>query len=95
MARGSSLDTFPGQAVMICRDNDTRAQLNTLARAHRGEAGRARRRTTIRRHTPIAVGDRVICRHKRLACRSGQTEPGGTVRRLDDTLVVGWKTDAV
>jgi AAA domain len=29
----------PGQAVMIARDNDTRARLNVLARGHRSEAG--------------------------------------------------------
>jgi conjugative relaxase-like TrwC/TraI family protein len=76
----------PGQAVMIARDNDTRARLNDLARAHRSQAGElgGERRYGA---TPLAVGDRVICRHNdaRVGVDNGTR---GTVCHLDGLGIV-------
>jgi conjugative relaxase-like TrwC/TraI family protein len=76
----------PGQAVMIARDNDTRARLNVLARGHRNEAGEL---GTERSYggTPVAVGERVICRNNdaRVGVDNGTR---GTVRHVDRTKAV-------
>ena len=50
-----------GQIVMITRDNETRARLNEAARAYRADAGELGEERTFG-GTPVAVGDRVICR---------------------------------
>jgi len=74
-------DQAPGQLVMIARDNDTRAELNELARGHRSdvdELGAERSYGSI----PIAVGERVICRNNdaRVGVDNGTR---GTVRHID------------
>jgi conjugative relaxase-like TrwC/TraI family protein len=76
----------PGQAVMIARDNDTRARLNELAREHRTEAGELGAEHSYG-GTPIAVGERVICRHNdaHVGVDNGTR---GTVRHVDATKVV-------
>ena len=47
---------------MIARDNDTRARLNELARGHRNEVGELGAEHSYGGN-PVAVGERVICRH--------------------------------
>jgi hypothetical protein len=49
------------QAVLIARDNDTRAALNTAARDHVHAQGQLRDDVDYGRVT-VAVGDRIICR---------------------------------
>jgi conjugative relaxase-like TrwC/TraI family protein len=76
----------PCSAVMIARDNETRAQLNDAARAHRarsGELGEER----VYGATPVAVGDRVICRGNDgwVGVDNGTR---GTVRDVADRSVV-------
>lgn len=75
-----------GQAVMICRDNDTRGRLNQLARTHRREAGELGAERCYGA-TPIPVGDRVICRNNdaRVGVDNGTR---GTVRHVDGAKVV-------
>ena len=46
---------------MIARDNETRARLNDSARAYRADAGELGEERAFA-GTPVAVGDRVICR---------------------------------
>ena len=73
----------PGQVVMIARDNDTRARLNELARGHRNEIGELGAEQSYG-GTPIAVGERVICRHNDApmsASTTGPAEPSGTSMR--------------
>jgi AAA domain len=75
-----------GQAVMIARDNETRARLNELARGHRSDLSDL----GVERFyggTPIAVGDRVICRHNdaHVGVDNGTR---GTVRHIDASRVV-------
>ena len=76
----------PGQAVMIARDNDTRARLNELAREHRSEVGELGAERSYG-GTPVAVGDRVICRDNdaRVGVDNGTR---GTVRHVDGAKVV-------
>ena len=50
-----------GQVVMIARDNETRARLNDAARTYRAGAGELGEEHVFG-GTPVAVGDRVICR---------------------------------
>ncbi|HWX98138.1 MAG TPA: MobF family relaxase [Solirubrobacteraceae bacterium] len=74
------------QAVMIARDNDTRAALNDGARellAGHGALGPER----VYDGVPVAVGDRVICRHndRRLDVDNGTR---GTVHDLDANRIV-------
>lgn len=76
----------PGQAVMIARDNETRVRVNDAARQHRvdvGELGEERSYGG----TPVAVGDRVICRDNdaRVGVDNGTR---GTVRHVEAGLVV-------
>jgi hypothetical protein len=71
---------------MIARDNETRARLNELAREHRSELGEL----GVERSyggTPIAVGERVICRHNdaHVGVDNGTR---GTVRHVDALKVV-------
>ncbi|MGI8559677.1 MAG: MobF family relaxase [Solirubrobacteraceae bacterium] len=77
---------LPGQAVMIARDNETRARLNELARAHRDDADELGTERTYG-GTPVAVGDRVICRDNdaRVGVDNGTR---GTVRHVDGRRVV-------
>ena len=76
----------PGQAVMIARDNDTRARLNELARGHRNEAGELGAERSYG-GSPIAVGERVNCRNNdaRVGVDNGTR---GTVRHVDGTKAV-------
>jgi len=79
-------ESAPAQAVMIVRDNDTRAALNAAARENRralGLLGECRDYARI----SIAVGDRVICRRNdaRLNLDNGTR---GTVRELHPERVV-------
>jgi conjugative relaxase-like TrwC/TraI family protein len=76
----------PGQAVMIARDNDTRGRLNELARGHRSEVGELGAEHAYG-GTPIAVGERVICRDNdaRVGVDNGTR---GTVRHVDSAKVV-------
>ena len=76
----------PGQAVMIARDNDTRARLNEPARGHRREIGELGVEHTYG-VTAVAVGERVICRHNdaRVGVDNGTR---GTVRHVDASNVV-------
>ena len=76
----------PGQVVMIARDNDTRARLNELAREHRSDIGELGAEHSYG-GTPIAVGERVICRHNdaRVGVDNGTR---GTVRHVDAISVV-------
>ena len=76
----------PGQVVMIARDNDTRARLNELARGHRSDIGELGAERSYG-GTPIAVGERVICRHNdaRVGVDNGTR---GTVRHVDAINVV-------
>ena len=68
---------------MIARDNDTRARLNEFARGHRSELGVEHSYGG----TPIAVGERVICRHNdaHVGVDNGTR---GTVRHVDAINVV-------
>jgi len=81
----------PGQVVMIARDNETRARLNDAARAHRADAGELGEERTFG-GTPLAVGDRVICRDNdaRVQVDNGTR---GTVRHVTRAGVV-LETDA-
>jgi conjugative relaxase-like TrwC/TraI family protein len=76
----------PGQVVMIARDNDTRARLNEFARGHRSDIGELGAQHSYGA-TPIAVGERVICRHNdaHVGVDNGTR---GTVRHVDATKVV-------
>jgi conjugative relaxase-like TrwC/TraI family protein len=76
----------PGQAVMIARDNETRERLNDLARGHRSEVGQLGSESSYG-GTPIAVGERVICRDNdaRVGVDNGTR---GTVRHVDGTKVM-------
>ena len=71
----------PQQVVMIARDNETRARLNDAARAHRADAGELGEEHNFG-GTPLAVGDRVICRDNdaRVQVDNGTR---GTVRHVD------------
>jgi conjugative relaxase-like TrwC/TraI family protein len=82
----AAADHAPGQAVMIARDNDTRVRLNDLARAHRAEAGELGDER-VYGPTPVAVGDRVICRDND-AWVGVDNGTRGTVRHLDGARVV-------
>jgi conjugative relaxase-like TrwC/TraI family protein len=82
----AAADHALGQAVMIARDNDTRARLNDLARAHRTEAGELGDERAYGA-TPVAVGDRVICRDND-AWVGVDNGTRGTVRRVDGATVV-------
>jgi len=75
-----------GQAVMIARDNETRARLNDLARAHRADLDELGEECSYG-GTPVAVGDRVICRRNdaRVGVDNGTR---GTVRHVNDARVV-------
>ena len=79
------------QSVLICRDNETRRALNTLAREHRREAGELGEERSYGPVT-VAVGDRVICRNNE---RDLDIDNGtrGTVRHLDERGIV-IETDA-
>ncbi len=81
----------PQQVVMIARDNETRARLNDAARAHRADAGELGEEHNFGA-TPVAVGDRVICRDNdaRVQVDNGTR---GTVRHVDRAGVV-LETDA-
>ena len=76
---------------MIARDNETRARLNDAARAHRADAGELGEERNFGA-TPLAVGDRVICRDNdaRVQVDNGTR---GTVRHVDRAGVV-LETDA-
>ena len=67
-ARGCS----PGEAVMITRDNETRASLNAAARRHLQEAGELRGERSYDQ-IELAPGDRIICRSndRRLGVENG------------------------
>jgi conjugative relaxase-like TrwC/TraI family protein len=79
------------QSVLICRDNETRRALNTLAREHRRDAGELGEEISYGPVT-VAVGDRVICRNNE---RDLDIDNGtrGTVRHIHDRGVV-IETDA-
>jgi hypothetical protein len=80
------------QAIMIARDNSTRATLNREARAWRERRGALGERITIG-NFDIAVGDRVIARRN---ARDYDVDNGtrGTVRAVDRTrLAVTIQTD--
>ena len=81
----------PGQVVMIARDNETRARLNDAARTYRAGAGELGEEC-IFGGTPVAVGDRVICRENdaRVQVDNGTR---GTVRHVTRAAVV-LETDA-
>ena len=70
------------QSVLICRDNETRRALNTLAREHRRDAGELGEEISYGPVT-VAVGDRVICRNNE---RDLDIDNGtrGTVRHVHD-----------
>ena len=76
----------PEQVVMIARDNETRARLNHAARAHRADAGELGEERNFGA-TPVAVGDRVICRDNdaRVQVDNGTR---GTVRHVTRAGVV-------
>ena len=76
----------PAQAVMIARENETRATLNRGARERRRTAGALGEERTYGA-VALAVGDRVICRRNdRLMDVDNGTR--GTVRHLDARGVV-------
>jgi hypothetical protein len=79
------------QSVLICRDNETRRALNTLAREHRRDAGELGEETAYGPVT-VAAGDRVICRNNE---RDLDIDNGtrGTIRHLDERGIV-IETDA-
>ena len=74
------------QAVMIARDNDTRAALNTAARELRRDQGVLGAQRVYGRRE-LAVGDRVICRRND-ALLDVDNGTRGTVRQLDEHRVV-------
>jgi conjugative relaxase-like TrwC/TraI family protein len=74
------------QAVMIARENDTRAALNQAARQLRREQGLLGQECTYGSRD-LAVGDRVICRHND-ALLDVDNGTRGTVRHLDRDRVV-------
>jgi hypothetical protein len=74
------------QAVMIARDNDTRATLNTSARELRRDQGQLGEQRVYGRRE-LAVGDRVICRRND-ALLDVDNGTRGTVRQLDEHRVV-------
>jgi conjugative relaxase-like TrwC/TraI family protein len=74
------------QAVMIARDNDTRAALNTAARTLRHDQGQLGDQFSYGRRE-LAVGDRVICRRND-ALLDVDNGTRGTVRQLDEHRVV-------
>ena len=75
----------PAQAVMIARDNESRERLNDAARAHRAEAGELGDER-LYGGTPLAVGDRIICRNNdaRVGVDNGTR---GTIRHVDAARV--------
>jgi conjugative relaxase-like TrwC/TraI family protein len=75
-----------GQAVMIARDNEARARLNELARGHRSDIGELDAERSYG-GTPMAVGERVICRHND-AHFGVDNGTRGTVRHVDAIKVV-------
>jgi conjugative relaxase-like TrwC/TraI family protein len=79
-------DVGPAQAVMIARDNDTRALLNREAREQQRRLGALGEE---RSYGPVvlAVGDRVICRRndRQIDVDNGMR---GTVRHLGEDRVV-------
>jgi conjugative relaxase-like TrwC/TraI family protein len=79
------------QSVLICRDNETRCVLNTLAREHRREGGELGEEIAYGAVT-VAVGDRVICRNNQ---RDLDIDNGtrGTIRHVHDRGIV-IETDA-
>ena len=80
------------QAIMIVRDNQTRAELNDEARAWRDAHGELGERIAVA-STEVAVGDRVIARRndRELDVDNGTR---GTVRAVDaDTQAVTIETD--
>jgi hypothetical protein len=79
------------QSVLICRDNETRRALNTLARERRREAGELSEEISYGPVT-VAVGDRVICRNNE---RDLDIDNGtrGTVRHIHERGIV-LETDA-
>jgi conjugative relaxase-like TrwC/TraI family protein len=74
------------QAVLIARDNDTRAALNHAARDLRRDQGLLGQGCTYGGRE-LAVGDRVICRRND-ALLDVDNGTRGTVRRLDSDRVV-------
>ena len=76
----------PAAAVMIARDNDTRAALNRAARELLGALGLLGEQSTYGT-VEVAVGDRVICRRndRLIDVDNGMR---GTVRHLDAERVV-------
>jgi conjugative relaxase-like TrwC/TraI family protein len=82
----AAVEHGPGQAVMIARDNETRSRLNEAARAHRADAGELGEERSYG-GTPVAVGDRVICRNNdaRVGVDNGTR---GTVRHVDGVCLV-------
>ena len=79
------------QSMLICRDNETRRALNTLAREHRRDAGDLGEEISYGPVT-VAVGDRVICRNNE---RDLDIDNGtrGTVRHVAPRGIV-IETDA-
>jgi conjugative relaxase-like TrwC/TraI family protein len=79
------------QSVLICRDNETRRALNTLAREQRRDTGDLGEEISYGAVT-VAVGDRVICRNNE---RDLDIDNGtrGTVRHIHDRGIV-IETDA-
>ena len=82
----ASAEVGPAQAVMIARDNDTRAALNTAARELWRALGLLGEEHTYG-SVEVAVGDRVICRRndRLIDVDNGMR---GTVRHLDADRVV-------
>jgi ATP-dependent exoDNAse (exonuclease V) alpha subunit len=74
------------QAVMIARDNDTRAALNTAARELRRDQGKLGAQRVYGRRE-LAIGDRVICRRND-SLLDVDNGTRGTVRHLDEHRVV-------
>ena len=74
------------RAVMIARDNDTRATLNTSARELRSDQGQLGEQRVYGRRE-LAIGDRVICRRND-ALLDVDNGTRGTVRHLDEHRVV-------
>jgi len=82
----ASASVGPSQAVMVARENETRDQLNRMAReVQRAKGALGEQRTY--RNLDLAVGDRVICRRndRRLDVDNGMR---GTVRQLDADQIV-------
>ena len=74
------------QAVIVARDNDTRAALNTAARELRHDQGLLGEQHVYGRRE-LAVGDRVICRRND-ALLDVDNGTRGTVRHVDEDRVV-------